>query len=61
MSYGARGQARERILKRAGLAAGVLVVLALILLLSGHWILGIILAALAAAALWGFMQARTVR
>jgi hypothetical protein len=61
MSLGGRGQTRQRILRRAAIVAAVLVVLALIFLLSGHWILGIIFAAIAAAAVWVYMQARTVR
>jgi hypothetical protein len=48
-------------LRRAGLVAIVLVIVALLLLLSGHWILGIILGVAAAAAVWVYMQMRTVR
>ena len=61
MSYGGRATMRERILRRAALIAGVLVLLALVLLLSGHWILGIIFGAAAAGAVWVFLQARAVR
>ena len=61
MTVGGRGRARERVLRRAALVAGVLVLLALLLLASGHWILGVIFAAVAAAAIWFFLQARTVR
>lgn len=61
MSVGGRGRERDRILKRAGIIAGVLVVLALLLLLSGHWIFGVIVGAAAVAAVWVFLQARTVR
>ena len=61
MSVGGRGRTRERILRRAGIAAGILVLLALILLASGHWILGLIAAAAAAVAIWLLLQARTVR
>jgi hypothetical protein len=61
MSAGGRTQARQRVLRRAGLIAGVLVLLALVFLISGHWVLGIILAVAAAAAVWVFLQARTVR
>jgi hypothetical protein len=39
----------------------VLAVLALLLLISGHWILGIIAAVIAVVALWVFLQARSVR
>jgi fatty acid desaturase len=56
-----RGQARERVLRRAALIAGVLVLLALLLLASGHWIFGVIFGVAAAAAIWFFLQARTVR
>ena len=42
------------------IAAG-LVLLALILFASGHWILGIIVGVLAAVAIWLFLQTRTVR
>jgi hypothetical protein len=59
MSVGGRATTRERLLRRAGLTAAVLVLLALLLLASGHWMLGIILGA--AAAVWVFLQARTVR
>lgn len=61
MSMGGRGQERQRLLRRAGLAALVLVVLALVLFASGHWVLGIIFAAAAVAAVWVFLQVRTVR
>ena len=36
-------------------------VLALLLLIGGHWILGIIAAVIAAVGLWVFLQARSVR
>ncbi len=61
MSVSGRGQARRRILRRAGLIAGVLVVLALVFLASGHWVFGVVSAAAAAGATWVFLQARTVR
>jgi hypothetical protein len=61
MSIGGRAQTRERLLKRVGLIAAVLALLALVLLLTGHWVLGIIFGAVAAAAIWVFLQARTVR
>jgi hypothetical protein len=61
MSVGGRGRARDRILRRAALIAAVLVLLALLLLVSGHWVLGVIFAVAAAAAIWVFLQARTVR
>jgi hypothetical protein len=61
MSVGGRAQMRERILRRAALIAGVLVLLTLLFLVSGHWVLAIIFAVAAAAAIWGFLQARSVR
>lgn len=61
MSVDGRGQARHRMLRRAGLIAGVLVLVALLLLISGHWVLGVVFGVAAAAAVWVFLQARTVR
>jgi hypothetical protein len=61
MSVGGRAQTRQRVLRRAALIAGVLVLLALLLLASGHWILGAILGVAAVVAIWVFLQARTVR
>jgi uncharacterized membrane protein YccC len=60
MSGGGRGQARQRILRRAGLIAGVLVLLALLFLVSGHWVLAVIFGVAAAVAVWVFLQARSV-
>jgi hypothetical protein len=61
MSVGGRGRVRERVLRRAALVAGVLVLFALLFLVSGHWVLGIIVGVAAAAAVWVFLLARTVR
>ena len=61
MSVGGRARARGRILRRAGWIAGGLAVLALLLLSSGHWILGVIVGIAAAVAIWVFLQARTLR
>jgi hypothetical protein len=47
-------------LRRAGLIAGVLVLLALVFIASGHLVLGFIFGAAAAVAIWVFLQARTV-
>jgi hypothetical protein len=52
---------RERLLRRAALVAGVLVLLALLFLVSGHWLLALIFGAGAGVAIWVFLQARTVR
>lgn len=61
MSMSPRGRARQSLQRRAGIATAVIVLLALILLLSGHWILGIILGVVAVAAVAAFRQLRTVR
>ena len=61
MSTGGRGQARRRIVRRSGWLAGGLVLLALLLLFTGHWVFGIVLGAVAAVAVWVFLQARAVR
>ena len=61
MSFGGRAETRARMLRRAGLIAGILALVALILLASGHWILGIVFAAAAVAAVWAFLQVRTLR
>lgn len=61
MSVGGRANERGRILRRAALIAGVLVLLALLFLASGHWILALIVGVAAAAAIWVYLQARTVR
>jgi sterol desaturase/sphingolipid hydroxylase (fatty acid hydroxylase superfamily) len=61
MSIGGRAGARQRMLRRAGLIAAALVILALLLLISSHWILGIIFGIAAAVAVWVYLQARSVR
>jgi hypothetical protein len=61
LSTGGRAGARGRVLQRAALIAGALVLLAVVLLLTGHWVLAIILAVPAAVAVWAFLQARAVR
>jgi hypothetical protein len=48
MSVGGRAQLRSRNLRRAAIVAGLLVLLALLLLASGHWIVGIVFGVLAA-------------
>ena len=58
---GGRARTRGRVLRRAALVAGALVLLALVLLISGHWVLGIIIGIAAAIAVWVFLQARSVR
>jgi hypothetical protein len=61
MSVGGRAETRARMLRRATLVAAGLVTLALLLLLTGHWIIGVLVAIPAAVATWVFLQARTVR
>jgi hypothetical protein len=60
MSAGGRASVRERVLRRAALIAAALVLLALLFLISGHWVLAVIFGAAAAVAIWVFSQARTV-
>ena len=61
MSMTGRGRERQRLVRRTGIGAAVLVVLALLFLLSGHLLIGLILAVAGAAAVWVFLQARAVR
>jgi hypothetical protein len=61
MSMTGRGRERQRLVRRTGIGAAVLVVLALLFLVSGHWLIGLILALAGAAAVWVFLQARSVR
>jgi uncharacterized membrane protein YccC len=61
MSIDSRGRTRRHMLRRAGLIAGILVLFALVFLITGHWVLGVIVGAVAAAAVWFFLQVRTVR
>jgi hypothetical protein len=61
MSVGGRAQTRQRMLRRAALITGILVLLALVLLITGHWVLGAIFGVVAAAAVLVFFQVRTVR
>jgi hypothetical protein len=48
-------------LRRVGLIAGALALLALLFLITGHWVVGLVCAAAAVAAIWLFLQLRTVR
>jgi hypothetical protein len=61
VSLSPRAGARRRLLRRTGLIAGVLALVALLFLISGHWVLGIIFAVAAAVAIWVYLQARAVR
>ena len=61
MSIGGRAALRRRYLRRVAVLAGVLVLLALLLLAGGHWVLGLIFGAAAVAAILVFVQMRAVR
>jgi hypothetical protein len=56
-----RQQQRSRVLRIGWLVAAALVVIAILFALGGHWILAILTAAVAVAAVWLVMQLRTVR
>ena len=61
MSVGGRAQTRQRMLRRAALIPGILVLLALVLLITGHWVLGVIFGIVAVLAVLVFFQVRTIR
>ena len=61
MSMGGRQLERRKMVRRTGLISAALVVLALLLLISGHWLLAIIFGVPAVVAVWVFVQARSVR
>jgi hypothetical protein len=61
VSAGGRAAARGRFLRRAGLLAAALVVLAFLFLITGHWLLAVIVGVAGAVAVWLFVQARAVR
>jgi hypothetical protein len=61
MSIDGRARTRGQVLRRVALIAGALVLLALLLFATGHWVLGLIVGVVAAAAVWGYLQARSVR
>jgi hypothetical protein len=56
-----RQRARGRLVQRTGLIAAALVVLTLLFVITGNWILAIVAGVPAAAAVWVFLQARSVR
>jgi hypothetical protein len=60
-SVGGREALRKRYLRRLVILAAVLVLVALLLLTSGHWVLGLIFALAAGAAILVLVQIRTVR
>ena len=61
MATGGRAERRTQLLRMGYIAAAVLVVLTLIFAFAGSWILAIVAALLAAAALWYVRQVRAVR
>ena len=61
MSVDGRAALRKRYLRRVALIAGALVLLALLLFASGHWVLGLVFGAAAVAAIFVLAQMRTVR
>jgi hypothetical protein len=61
MSIGGRARERGRVLRRAALVAGALVLLTLLFMISGHWVLAVIFGVGAAVAIWVLLQARAVR
>jgi hypothetical protein len=61
VSAGGRTALRGRYLRRVGILAGVLVLLALLFLAAGHWVIGLFLGAAAVLAILVFAQMRTVR
>jgi hypothetical protein len=56
-----RAELRRRYLRRVAVLAIVLVLLALVLFSSGHWVLGLVFGAAAVVAILTFSQMRTVR
>ncbi len=61
MSANGRATLRQRYLRRVGIIAAVLALLALIFFASGHWLLGLVFGAATVAAIFVFAQMRTVR
>jgi hypothetical protein len=56
-----RARARQNLQRRAGIVTAAVVLLALIFLLTGHWILFVIFGAAAVATVAAFLQLRKVR
>lgn len=61
MSFGGRARERTRVMRWAWGIAAALVIVALLFLLNGHWILGIVFGVAAVAAVSIVLQLRTVR
>ena len=60
MSMSPRGRARQNLQRRAGTVTAAVVLLALIFLLTAHWILFILFGVAAAASVAAFLQLRKV-
>jgi hypothetical protein len=56
-----RSQERGRLLRRSYIGATILVVLALLFVLTGHWILAIVFGIPAVIGVWAVLQLRSVR
>jgi len=56
-----RARARQTLQRRAGMVTAAVVLLALIFLLTGHWILFVIFGVAAVATVAAFLQLRKVR
>ena len=56
-----RGRARQSLQRRAAMVTGAVILLALIFLLTNHWILFIIFGIAATASVAAFLQLRKVR
>jgi len=61
VSMAPRARARQNLQRRAGIVTAAVVLLALIFLLTGHWILFVIFGAAAVATVAAFLQLRKVR
>lgn len=61
MSFGGRALERRRTMRWAYGISAALVIMALLFLLSGHWILGIVAGVVAVLAVSVTLQLRTVR
>jgi uncharacterized membrane protein YccC len=61
LSLSPRARARQSLQRRAGIVAAAIVLLALLFLLTGHWILFVIFGVASVAAVAALLQLRTVR
>jgi len=56
VSVGGRAQTRQRMLRRAALVVGILVLLALGFLVTGHWVFGAVFGVVAAVGVLVWFQ-----